>query len=190
MLLVDDGEAEFFELHFALEQGVRADHQLCAAVGDALDRQSFLFAAQRAGEPRGLDAERTEQCVDLAEMLLGKDFGGRHERRLIARVDGLRARERRDHGLAAADVALQQAPHRVRLRQVVANFRQAAVLRMGQLERQRGEQLLGQTAPARQDRRAALCASAAEFAHGKLLRQEFVELQAPPRRVRACFQRG
>ena len=51
-------------------------------------------------------------------MLLGENFGGRHERRLVAVFDRLQRRQRRDHGLAAADVALQQALHRVGLGQV------------------------------------------------------------------------
>jgi hypothetical protein len=43
-----------------------------------------------------------------AGVLLGQDLGGRHERGLVAALDGEQHGEERDDGLAGADVALQQ----------------------------------------------------------------------------------
>ncbi len=55
-------------------------------------------------------------------MLLGEDFGRRHERGLVAGLDRLQRGERGDDRLAAADVALQQALHRLAAREVAADL--------------------------------------------------------------------
>ncbi len=68
-------------------------------------------------EPAAL-GEVTEQGGDRAQVLLGEHLGGREQRRLTARVDDPQHRAERDQGLAGADLALQQAVHRVRLGQV------------------------------------------------------------------------
>ena len=69
-------------------------------------------------------------------MLLGKNFCRCHDRRLYAACDRFDAGDGGDDRLAAADVALDQAHHGVRLGQVRKNFRHDALLRTGQLERQ------------------------------------------------------
>ncbi len=51
-------------------------------------------------------------------MLLGQDRGGDEHGDLLAGVDGLEGRADRDLGLAVADVAADQAIHRLRLRHV------------------------------------------------------------------------
>ena len=48
---------------------------------------------------------------DGLEMLARQDFGRRHQRGLPAGLDHGRGGEQRHHGLAGADVALQQAQH-------------------------------------------------------------------------------
>ncbi len=68
-------------------------------------------------------------------MLLGQNLGWRHDGRLHAAGDGFQAGNRGDDGLAGADVALDQAHHRVRLRQVRENFIDDALLRAGELEK-------------------------------------------------------
>ena len=47
-------------------------------------------------------------------MLAGQDLGRRHQRRLTAALDRDQHRQQRDDGLAAADIALQQAHHAAR----------------------------------------------------------------------------
>ena len=98
-----------------------------------------LLRRQAAGEPRDL-ARRSgsSQARELAVVLLGEDFGRRHDRDLIAVLDRLQRGERGDDGLAAADVALQQALHRVgALRDRARISRMHALLRARQRERQR-----------------------------------------------------
>ena len=115
VLLVDDHQAQLRELHRVLDQRVGADHQLRLARFDQRGGGQLVLFLQAAGQPGDLDAERLHPRGDLAEVLVGQDFGRRHQRGLVAAVDRLRRGQRRDHGLAAADVALQQALHRVRL---------------------------------------------------------------------------
>ena len=60
--------------------------------------------------------------LNLRQCCSDEDLGRRHDRRLPAGVDRGEAGDRRDDRLAAADVALQQALHRVRLAQVAQHF--------------------------------------------------------------------
>ena len=46
-------------------------------------------------------------------MLIGQQFGRRHQRDLPAQLNGLRRRQRRDQSFAAAHIALHQAQHRL-----------------------------------------------------------------------------
>lgn len=57
------------------------------------------------------DAQRLEPGGDLPEVLLGEDLGGRHEGGLMTRGHGAQGGERSYDGLAAADVALNEAVH-------------------------------------------------------------------------------
>ena len=58
------------------------------------------------------------QRRDGREVLAREDFGRRHQRGLPAGLDHGRGGEQRHHGLAGADVALQQPHHAVRQSQV------------------------------------------------------------------------
>ena len=51
-------------------------------------------------------------------MLAREDFGRRHQRRLAAGFDHGRGGEQRDHGLAGADIALQQPQHALGLGEI------------------------------------------------------------------------
>ena len=106
MLLIDDGKTEPIELDAFLDQRVRADRDWRTAATD-FRAPCFAFLLLHAGsEPRHFDAERRQPGGKLAVMLLGEDFRRRHQRRLVARLHRLQHRQRRDHGLAATDVAL------------------------------------------------------------------------------------
>ena len=74
----------------------------------------------------------SRQRRDGREMLARQDFGRRHQRRLPAGFDHGRGGEQRHHGLAGADVALQQPQHAVRLRQVGDDVVDRALLRRRQ----------------------------------------------------------
>ena len=132
MLLVDDGQAQPVEFDMVLDQRLRADHQLHAALGHGGGGLAPRLGRQAAGHPGDVHAQRLQPRGELAEVLFGQDFGGRHQRHLGPGRDGLGRGDGRDHGLAAAHVALQQAMHRIRLRQVCGDFPHDALLRASQ----------------------------------------------------------
>ena len=66
----------------------------------------------------------------------GQHLGRREQRRLGAGVDGLQHRPQRDHGLARADLALQQPVHRVLAGQLGLELLADLDLPGGELERQ------------------------------------------------------
>ena len=118
-------------------------------------------------------------------VLLSEDFGGRHHGHLRARFDGGQRRERGHNGFTAAHIALQQAVHRVRLRQILADFGQHTLLRGSKGKRQALHQRLGQAAVAHQRHGLTAEPLCARQAHGKLLGQQFVELEPLPGRQTA-----
>ena len=126
---------------------------------------------------------------ELAVVLLGEDLGRRHQRDLPAGLDRLQRGQRRDDRLAAADVALQQALHRHRPLEVVADLPPDALLRPRQLERHAREQLAGERAGAGQHRRAPRRARLPVRLERQLLREQLVELEARPGRMRALVER-
>ena len=79
-------------------------------------------------------------------MLAGQNLGRRHQRGLRAGLDHGEHGEQRDHGLAAADVALEQAQHALGPREIGRDLGQGRPLRRGQPKRQGVEH--GATQPA------------------------------------------
>ncbi len=88
-----------------------------------------LAPALAAGEERDAQAGRRGEAADGLQMLARQQLGRRHQRRLRARLDGRRHGEQRHHGLAAADIALEQAEHAVRAREIGVDLGQRAFLR-------------------------------------------------------------
>ena len=70
-------------------------------------------------------------------MLLGQQFGRRHNSDLAAAFHGLDRCRRSHHCFARAHIALHQSHHGVALRQVVEQLCHHALLRAGQRKRQR-----------------------------------------------------
>ena len=141
VLLVDDCQAQARELHLRLDDGVRADDQRRRAALDGGQHGRALFFLLAAGEPGHLLPARGQQGREplgqLGKVLLGQDLGGRHEGGLVTAVDRAAGGERGDDGLAAADIALQQALHRMRALQIATDLGQGALLCGRQGERQR-----------------------------------------------------
>ena len=81
---------------------------------------------------------------DRLQMLAREQLGRRHQRALRSRLDRAGKREQRHHGLAAADIALQQAQHAVRAREVGVDLGEGALLCAGELEGELGEDRLAQ----------------------------------------------
>ena len=140
----------------------------------------LLLLAHAAAQVAQAHAERREPFVELAPVLLGQDLGRRHHRRLRARIDRGEAGDGGDDGLAAADVALQQALHRVRLAQIMQDLVHGARLRLGQAKGKSFEKELEQRPVHLQHRSLPGAAAAVGEAHRKLLREELVELHAAP----------
>ena len=136
VLLVDNDHAEAVELHVLIQQGVGADQNGYFAVGDAL--QEFLAAAafDRAGEQRHLEAQMLQQGAQGCQVLLRQEFRGRHEGGLLAVGHRQQHGEQGDDGLAAANVALNEAVHRKGAAHVGKNLVQHAPLGSGELKRQ------------------------------------------------------
>ena len=174
---------------------MRAHHQRGLAGGDGGQHLAALLLLLAAGEPGHALAARRQQrrqpADQLGEVLLGQDLGGCHQRALPAGLDGHAGGQRGHHGLAAAHVALQQAVHGLLARQVAGDLLGHAALGLGELEGQRGQQLLGQATRRRaQHRGAQVLARAPSLQLRQLLRQQLLGLQPQPGRVAAVFQFG
>ena len=188
VLLIDDGKPEIGKLHLLLKQRVRSRCKLRLARYQPRHCGLFVFFGQASCQPRHLDAEGCKPLPELVIMLLSQNFCRRHEYRLIPMSDGLRSGERCNHRLAAAHIALQQALHRVTGGQVGSNFRPYAQLRSGEPKRQGILQLFHQRHRFRQFGRVLRTPGIARQAQRQLLRQQFVELDAPPRRMGTVFK--
>ena len=112
------------------------------------------------------------------QMLARQNFGRRHQRRLAPGLRDMRHGERRDDGLAGADIALHQPQHALIGREIGADFVERAFLRAGQLKRQvrldRRRQPAG--APVLAPRRAPQFP--AHQPQRQLLREQLVEREA------------
>ena len=134
VLLVDDGEAEALELDVLFEDRVGADHDVHEALGDQLLELLLLAAREGSGEQNGDVTELLEDALEIVFVLVGEDLGGREHGDLVAVLDGDDGRLGGHDGLAAADVALEQAVHRTRLLHIVGDLLDDALLGVGGLE--------------------------------------------------------
>ncbi len=91
-----------------------------------------LAAALAAGEDGDADAGGLGQRRDGVEVLAGENFGRRHEGGLPAGFDYRRRRDQRHHGLAGADIALQQPQHALRTGEVGGDVVDRLLLPVGQ----------------------------------------------------------
>ena len=162
MLLVHGDEAEPGERDPFLDQRVRADGDVDLARFDPLVQLRPLLLpeaardqgdAQRPVEVRNLALSRwrtvrggAEELAEGAEVLLGQDLRRRHHHGLLPAGDGGQQAGCGDDGLAAADVALEEAAHGDVLRQIVEELAQRLLLRAGQRERERFEEAVSQLA--------------------------------------------
>ncbi len=122
-------------------------------------------------------------------MLIGEQLRRRHQRDLLAGRERGGRGERRDQGLAAADVPLDEPQHRLRQLEVGFDFRERPALRPGQPKRQRREQLLLQLAAAgERPARIALHAPPQQLQR-QLVREQFLEREPALRRV-ATLEQG
>ncbi len=114
LLLVDDQQAEVLRPDVAAEQAMRADQDVDPALVERPDDLALLPGRAEAADD--VDRERVvaQALGERAVVLLGEDRRrGEHEH-LLAVVGGLERRAQRDLRLAVADVAADQAVHRLR----------------------------------------------------------------------------
>ena len=192
MLLVDHGQAEPLELDLVLDQGVRADDERGAAVANRGERLAALAGAGGAGEQDGADvaplhvrqigepeaehvAPGVEQAGDRAEVLLREHLRWRHQRGLAAAVRAGQHRRQGDHRLARADVALEQAGHRRRARDLALDLGERATLCRGERKGQGLEEAAHRVRLGDRRRKARLCEPALAPHDGELHCEQFIE---------------
>ncbi len=136
VLLVGDGEAEVLELHPVLDEGVGADEDLDFAASQFGEYLLPLLALDAPGEVIHPDAQPFHQLADANEVLLRKDFGGRHHAGLVTVVERQQHGEQRHDGLSAAHVALHEAVHLDASTEVGPDFLDDPLLCAREFERQ------------------------------------------------------
>ncbi|MNZ97335.1 hypothetical protein D3C78_1165680 [compost metagenome] len=168
VLFVDDRQRQVLELHFFLEQGMGADHHRCTG-GDLFQGAGARLALELAGQPGNFDAQRLQPALEGDEVLLGEDLGGRHQCHLVTGFQRLQGGQGGDHGLARANVTLDQAQHRLRLAEVVGNLVTDPLLRTGGCKAEVGQVLPGQPAGLGQHRRPLGAQAFAQALLGQLV---------------------
>ena len=128
-------QAQLAKAHRALDQRVRADHEVNGSAGELRLQLAALLCGSGAGEKRDPKARGLEQPPDVDVMLLGEDLGRRHERDLEAVLHRHQGGHQRNDCLAGADVPLEQPVHRDRPLHVFHDFRNHLLLIAGQFER-------------------------------------------------------
>ena len=123
-----------------------SDHNGRKPLADSGQGGGARLAGLPAGERCNGDAQGFEPTLEVQSVLVGEQFGGRHERHLPAQLYRLGGREGRNQRFAAADVALHQAQHGFCVAQVLLYLTQYAHLCRRQLKRQRRQQVRLQSA--------------------------------------------
>ena len=115
LLLVDDDQAEVRERDVLAEQPVRADDDVDRAVGQSGQRSLVLPRRVEARTAVGPGSGRARsRCVKVRTCCSASTFVGTRTADLPPGADDLEERPQRHLGLAVADVAAQQAVHRLR----------------------------------------------------------------------------
>ena len=136
VLLVHDRQTQALEAHGVLNEGVRADDDVHLAAFQQAVHLLLAPVARLPGQQHQRHAQPLGQRRQCPAVLLGQQFGRRHERDLIAAVErGQRGEERHD-GLPGPHVALHEAVHGMRRGHVAEDRRDHGLLRRGEAERQ------------------------------------------------------
>ena len=102
-------------------------------------RVAAAFRSRAVSEPVTSSGDMPSGASSVGErarVLLGEQFGRRHDRGLVVVLDREQRGEQRDDRLAAPHVALQQAVHAQRAGHVLHDLARRAHLRAGELERE------------------------------------------------------
>ncbi len=143
VLLVDDPQAEAMKLDPLLQYGMRADDQVCRAIGDLGQNGTPLGGGLLTAQQNHLEAKLFKPGMELQKVLFGEDFRGGDDGHLGIILDGQQGGHQGDHRFATADIALHQAIHRVRRHQVVLDLAEHPALGRRQPVRQQVGQRFG-----------------------------------------------
>ena len=113
LLLVDDQQADVLGAHVAREQPVGADQHVDLAGLEALQHLLDLGRLAQPRDPVERERQVGEALAEGAEVLLGEDRRRRQHHHLLAVGGRLDRGAQRHLGLAEADVAADQAVHRL-----------------------------------------------------------------------------
>ena len=113
LLLVDDDEAEVLEGDVLREDPVRPDDDVERPLGEAAGDLLLLFRVPEAGEEVDRHRKGREAAAERPVVLVGEDRRRGEDGRLLAVEDALEDGAHRDLGLAVADVAAEEAVHRL-----------------------------------------------------------------------------
>src|SRR3954470_17241963 len=114
LLLVDDDQADVLAAQVAAEEPVRADEDVDRARVERGDRLALLLGRAEAADVLDREGVVLEALGERAEVLLGENRGRREDEDLLAVVGRLERGAQRDLRLAVADVAADEAVHRLR----------------------------------------------------------------------------
>ncbi len=181
MLLIDHGEGKVGKPHVVLNQSMGADQGIELPGSERFQQLAAGRPLVAAGQQRDLGTHRFEQRPDRGKMLLRQDLRRRHHGRLPSRADGLEHGKCGDHGLAAADVTLQETQHAHLRSHISEYFRQGGFLAGGQLIGQAVARPGSQCAVGLGGDTALAPHVKPHQGHGQLIGQQFVIGQPAPR---------
>ena len=113
LLFIDDEQAEVLKLERLRENGVGPNDDIDLALGGLLQHLGLLLRGAEAGEHLDIDGEVGEALLEGLEVLEAKDRGGREDRDLLAILHSLEGGAHGDFGLAVANIAAEEAIHRL-----------------------------------------------------------------------------
>ena len=122
VLFVDHRERKRVKSHVAREKRVRTDHDVELPEFCHIANERTLARRQAAGEKSDFHRGSCEKPRNRREVLFSQQLGRRHERCLMPIGDSDEHRGERHRGLSCADIALQQAIHRLRIGEILRNL--------------------------------------------------------------------
>ena len=142
MLFVDDCQAQVGIFNIILDQGVGPNDQIDVPPLDGIPQLTVLFGRQRTGQQANVNGGSGKGFCQFFSMLSRKDFGGRHQSRLVPCRDGGVDSNSRHNRLPGTNIPLEEAVHLVRTAQVSTDLVDHPLLGIGQLKADLGDELL------------------------------------------------
>ena len=142
LFLVDDDEAEILEFGLFRQDRVRADHDVDITLLQPLARLLRFLRGDEAREAPDIEREAVEASGEVLVMLAGEQSGRCDHRDLLAVHRRDEGRAQRDLGLAEADIAADEAIHRLAAFEVGQDIGNGAVLIVGFLVLEAVEELV------------------------------------------------